>query len=102
MNMPGFAAEGSLDKTRVHYRMNATQLVGAVEVNIVPQLKIVAGSPRGGELNSICGQIGEIVDQFYQDSIDPNNSASEQQDARNTANQMYNRSKGTCSFGVQR
>ncbi|MEK6285036.1 MAG: hypothetical protein AABO57_04780 [Acidobacteriota bacterium] len=98
--VPGFTAEASLYKARADYRMNASNLVG-VETNIIPQLRIVAGAPgKSGELKSICAQIGAIVNEFYQDSVNPNNSSSEQQEARDVARQMYNRSRGSCSFGV--
>ena len=44
MNMPGFTAEVSLNRTSAQYRMTAGKLVGT-EASIFPQLRIVATGP---------------------------------------------------------
>lgn len=96
---PGFTAERSLHKTRAHHRMNAGNLVRA-EGNIIPQRRIVATAPSGGQLAGICAEIGDIVNDFVQQSMDPQLSAAEQKEALAVAREMHNRSKGHCSFSV--
>jgi hypothetical protein len=99
MKLPGFTAEGSLRTTRGHYAMKGSRFVGA-DANIVPQLRIVATGP--GNLKSICAQVGDLVDEAFQESIDPRNDAGEQQAWRDLANEMFNRATSNigCSFGV--
>jgi len=99
INLPGFTAEVSLYKIRTQYHTNASKLV-RTEAHIFPQLKITATGGIGAskELGQICAEIGSIVDEFYQDSIDPNSPTA--QDSKNTALAMYNRSKRLCSFKV--
>jgi hypothetical protein len=99
MNIPGFTAEVSLNRTSAQYRMTVGKLAGT-EASIFPQLRIVATGP--GQKNGICASVGDLVNQAYQESIDPGNPASEQQAWRDLANEMYDRGKSNigCSFGV--
>ncbi len=100
-NLPGFTAELSLYKTRAQYRMNTSRLV-RVEANIFPQLRIVATG--SGNNRNLCAQVGDLVDEAYQESIDPRNDSGEQQAWRDLANEMIGRSGSNmgCSFGVVR
>jgi hypothetical protein len=101
MNVPGFTAELSLYKTRAQYHMNTSKL-GRVETNIFPQLRIVATG--SGQNRNLCAQVGDLVDEAYQESTDPRNPPSEQQAWRDLANEMIGRSRSDmgCSFGVVR
>jgi hypothetical protein len=102
MNMPGFTAELSLYNSGARYRMKAGKL-GETEANIFPQLRIVA-TYSGSDANkkAICAQVGDLVDETYQQSVDPSNDAEEQSAWHDLAKEMYGRAKTDmgCSFGV--
>ena len=99
MNIPRFTAEASLYKTLTLYRVNTTKLMD-VEVNILPQLKIVA-THSNPQLAPICAGMGALVDEAVKES-DNAASPTESQEWLALGREMHRRATTNtgCTFRV--
>lgn len=101
MNIPRFTAEASLYKTRALYCMNTIKLIRA-EVNIYPQLGRIVATHSNPQLREICAEMGDLVNEAVQESVDSRNHPDDQQAWLDLAREMHRRATTNtgCSFGV--